>query len=78
MIEREAIRIATAFARETFERDVRFVSAHPGRERDDDDRDRRIWNVIFRAADRPDDDPRAELWVIVDAESGRARHFQTL
>ncbi len=78
MYERDATKIASAFAHAHFPGEVVLVRAVPGVELDENDRDRRIWNVVFRAHDAPAGDPRAELWVVVDAVSKKARHFQAL
>ncbi len=76
-MERDAIRIARAFAAKTFDAPLTVVQAYPGVERDARDRDQKIWNVVFRRDGAPDD-PAAEVWVIVEAASQRARHFQAL
>lgn len=78
MIERDATKIAAAFAHAHFPGEVVLVRALPGTELDEHDRDRRIWNVVFRARSAPANDPRSELWVIVDAVTKKARHFQAL
>jgi hypothetical protein len=74
--ERDATKIATAYAHAHFAGEGVQLRALPGVELDDRDQDRAIWNVVFRSRTAPARDPRGELWVVVDAVAKTARQFQ--